>query len=473
MGYIYYIWASNKKDLNLSPGSGNYIGQGSNDNYSRMLDHLRIAYGVMAGKPYGSEGLIRNMGASDVFFGVYDGPNYGLNPEIFEAMKKEGWKISDNDDQSRLDAAEILHIISHEGDLSSGNIATGGQGNLVWSIDDSSWVERFEKEFNTKQSDYNTSNINEVKIYWFDSKEVSMKKLFNPEQYLVLRAASIAIQKELYKASFLETLVKPYIDNPNSINQKISTKVNNILSKINNNVFKRRVLSSQNKQDLEEIVKTKILDWIKNRIEVASINSILDDIENNLGKIESYVVHGVPGFSRKRISNNHIAYKTNLQLSRNDYVKLIESAKKPKWYNLLMNNITGIPHKNSKDDIEIHNLVGKTVYDIFLVYLKKSIANGEKKPSTTLMQKIREKYPSNCKLEHFNEFYRYAISKYEKDLNRYLYRIEGSFNEELNRYAYTFQPDTYANTWRYYLSEDFVSMIENHFNADEIPSWCW
>lgn len=473
MGYIYYIWASNKKDLNLSPGSGNYIGQGNNDNYSRMLDHLRIAYGVMRKQPYGSELLIKDMGASDVFFGVYDGPNYGLDPQIFNLMKKEGWKISDSDDASRLDAAEILHIISHDGDLSSGNIATGGQGNLVWSIDDASWVKRFEEEFNTKQSDYNTKNINEVKIYWFDSKEVSMQKLMNPEQYLVLRAASIAIQKELYKASFLETLIKPYITKPNSIKQKISLKIDNIIKIINDKVFKKQLISAENKDGLIEIVEKKILKWIEGRIGVASINSLLDDIEKNWGKIKSYTIHGVPDFSRKKISNDHVAYELELKISRNEYVKLINSTKKPEWYTYLMKNIPGIPHKNSKDDSVIHNLVGETVYDIFLIYLKKSITSDQKKPSTTLMQKVKEKYPSDCKLEHFNEFYRYAISKYEKDLNRSLHRIDNSFNEKLNRYAYTFQPDDYPNTWKYYLSEEFVSTIESHFNAEEIPSWCW
>lgn len=68
----------------------NYIGQGSDTDYSRMLRHLRIAYGVENGPVLGSETLIRKYGAGGVLFGVYEDSNYGLGSTVFQQMINAG-----------------------------------------------------------------------------------------------------------------------------------------------------------------------------------------------------------------------------------------------------------------------------------------------------------------------------------------------------------------------------------------------
>lgn len=56
-----------------------------------MLEHLRIAYGNHDGPIKGSEELIRRVGASDVFFGVYyASQNYGLDKQLFIDMTNAG-----------------------------------------------------------------------------------------------------------------------------------------------------------------------------------------------------------------------------------------------------------------------------------------------------------------------------------------------------------------------------------------------
>lgn len=47
-----------------------------------MLEHLEIAYGHRLGTVYGSEQLIRDVGASNVIFGAYTDANFGISTQV-------------------------------------------------------------------------------------------------------------------------------------------------------------------------------------------------------------------------------------------------------------------------------------------------------------------------------------------------------------------------------------------------------
>ena len=473
MNYIYFIWLPSTKNIDLSSGAGSYIGQGTGEPYERMLDHLRIAYGSQAGPLYGAEKLIRDVGASGVMFGVYDAPNFGIKPIIYQQMIDEGWEIKD--DAQKLDAAEILHIISHNGDLSGGNIATGGQGNLVWKLQDSSWVKKFETEFNLHKNDYSTDNINEVRIYWRDSREVALKKLLNPEKFLILRACSFVIQKEIFKnRDFLEKIVKKYFKNDN-IQTDINNKINEIVNIINNKVFETNKISSNDTEGLIQITMEKLLSWIEERTKVNAINQLMDSFKENKTKIISYTVHGVPGFNRKTNTKN-IVYKKDLSIKRKDLVKYMPNTQ-PKWYKTLMQNVPPIPKKHTsgrEENIgsELNTAVSNCIYQIFKHYLNIATAgNTNVKPSVTLRERMESLYKEHgIKIWRFYDFYEIAITKWRKEKNRNL--LKGEFNPEEERYLVTFQPEFTEDSYNYLWSEEYINEIEN-IDGNIIPPYLW
>ena len=480
MDYIYYIWLPNTSRIDLSKG-GNYIGQGSSaldegETYGRMLEHLRIAYGEKKGKIYGSENLIKEVGASGVMFGVYDAPNFGINPKIFQLMENEGWVIESP--AQRLDAAEILHIISHDGDLSSGNVATGGQANLYWKLKDASWVLSFKDEFDIKQKDYNTDNLNEVKILFSDSREVALRKLLNPEKYLVIRAASFAINKRiLLNSDFLKELVIDYTikKDTTSTKTKIKEEISSIINTINDKIFKRTIISSNDAENLVQDVLKRFTEWADLRIKIKAIDAALDQVEKNLGKITNFIVHGVDYETRKK-STTITQYQYELRLKRKDLVKYINNYQ-PAWYKMLMENIPSIPEKHTSErkentGSELNKIVSDCIYRIFKHYLNIATSgNSNVKPSVTLRERMESLYKEHgIKMWRFYDFYEIAITKWRKEKNRNL--LKGDFNPEEERYLVTFQPEFTEDSYNYLWSEEYINEIED-IDGDIIPTYLW
>ena len=482
MNYIYYIWLSNRKDIDLSTErAGNYIGQGSNrlDNgqlYGRMLEHLRIAYGQQKGKIYGSEALIQEVGASDVFFGVYHAPNYGLDPQIFREMQAEGWNISDADDDARLDAAEILHIISHKGDLSGGNVATGGQGALTWRPDDVQWVKNLPPEWNI--SKLYTGDLSAVKINFHDTLGVALSKLWHPDQFLIMRAASLAIEGGiLSNGQFLKDTIIAYFNSPSNAKKLIKDEVDKIIQRLNRDVFKRQVVKAEHIDVLTSIIEEKVLKWAKERIEIVATAQVLKELKQifnpNNDRHISWAVHGLPNyFTGKEGDSNHVVSSTSFHIKRSEWASVIRGTK-PKWYTDLMAHPIRVPAINTGSDEGLRKIVENCIYEIFLTHMSrctKSIV--DRKPKTSLKERIRDKYTAaGAHMKNYTIFYQYAIGKWEKEHQRTLSIIDNSTEEDRN--LYTFEPDLTPTTWLYSWSDSFADKVLMHYGAEEIPSWTW
>lgn len=485
MNYIYYIWLSNNKNIDLSTErAGNYIGQGSagldkGKLYGRMLEHLQIAYGSKTKKPYGSELLIREVGASDVFFGVFHAPNYGLNPQIFVEMQKDGWNISNADDAARLDAAEILHIISHKGDLSGGNIATGGQGSLIWTPNNIDWVKRFKENWSTEK--LYKGDIQSVKVNFHDSLEVALTKLWYPDQFIVVRAASLAIEASILNDSkFLTDVIIAYVNSENEAKRLIEQKVTDTINKLNTVVFQDNKVKPEHIGALISIVEEKVLKWAAERIYAVSVSKTIQDLNEIFDPHNElhlkWAVHGLPNYISHPKDNNKVpntvVAKTSFHIRRSEWVSAIKGVK-PKWYKMLMSSPAKVPEINTGRDDGLRKIVEDCIYQIFLYHMKRCIKTNEpKKPKTSLKERIRDKYiAAGAHMKNYSVFYQYAIGKWEAENNRSLTMIDGSTEEDRN--LYTFEPDLTPTTWKYSWSDSFADKILLHYGADEIPSWTW
>lgn len=488
MGYIYYIWLPTSKQLDLSsPSTGNYIGQGTDNNYERMLRHLRIAYGTQNGPVYGSELLLQKYGAGSVLFGVYEDDNYGLGATVFQQMAQAGWDLTTP--AAKLDAAEIIHIITHNGDLSNGNVAVGGQGHLTWQWTNAKWIQNFKTYFPTISSTV-LQKIQAVKINWHDDKTLYERKLFKPDEYLVLRAASFAIEESiLFNTQLLKSLIKAYLTNGN-ISSLIAQQVQNTINILNQHVFQQNVLTSANVNLFASIVEDKVLKWICQRLQVATI----DSLQKGLGpqvKIIDYMIHGVP--NKNGTQNSGIAYKLQLHIKRHDWVQIIPTAQ-PQWYRTAMQNITPPPHINTKyKGSALYDAVEECVYSIFKIHLAACAKNVPStaiktfidmtNPSLTInmlepisprmLDKMRVSYAqfrSADSMHYFDIFYKYAMSRWQRERSHSL-QVVANQSEEW-RY-YTFEPAMSDTTWVYNWSQTFEGYIEDFFQASDIPSYTW
>lgn len=495
MGYIYYIWASSKKQVDFSSEKGgNYIGQSIvDDGHERMLRHLRIAYLATDGPWGGSEELIKTAGASSVFFGVYDDDNYGLDPKIYTLMEQAGWNVNDNA-AAKLDAAEIVHILTHNGDLSGGNVAAGGQGNLTWGLQDPAWVGRLLKEF--PNIPYDKNQLNTVKINFHDKPDIYYKKLFRPDEYLILRTVGFAIESAiLYNVDTLKELVESYFINPNQTKSLIQTKVNDVIASLNQKVFQAKLITSDHVNVFVDIVNDKVLPWIKERTDHSLINSLLNSLDKAKGL--NYAVNGLPNFSGKDRNKKNIVHKLSLHIKRSNWIQLVNNTQ-PAWFQYAQANPAPHPSKHSGNDIEIHREVEECIYQIFVHYLK--IALGSKPelvniqadpgnsigflqtPSSTLEERMSLLYAKIEKpMTYFREFYGHAIMRWQVEHKRsvlYMYKKpdqQESDNTPPKRAFYTFESEQTESTWYYEFPLKYIQSVlnVNFRQVPRIPDWTW
>lgn len=168
MKYIYEI----------TDGKHCYIGQSSasdSNPYTRALNHVRYAYGNAQGDASEPEllAMIRRHNLNKLKINIYEGPNYGFDPQIFQTFFRfltpyghrttvKNYKGSNNvltsytsqevDELMELDAAEILHIANAVANNKIVYNAEMGGAYYGWSLLSSPDVLILEKAFSPDQA---------------------------------------------------------------------------------------------------------------------------------------------------------------------------------------------------------------------------------------------------------------------------------------------------------------------------------
>lgn len=131
--YIYYI--SRGKNVKKR-----YIGQEARkdsklEDYERICEHARSAYGLIQGKKSGAVSIIKETSLCNISFRVYTAEDgYGFGKDEFQDAYDEFCKYwthetGKNTEESKIDFAEIAHILNayYHGDHELTNIEGGGQ----------------------------------------------------------------------------------------------------------------------------------------------------------------------------------------------------------------------------------------------------------------------------------------------------------------------------------------------------------
>jgi len=405
MACIYYI--SNKKDSKFA--NGVYIGQDSGDSYERIQFHVTKAY-IKEGKTseYGSETLIRNNSASKCHFAAWGG-DYGISKETYDgflAVWGNGLTYDTLTPQTKLDAAEILHILYNvitKGRKSVLNIQIGGQGNLPFQFN---YDEITKNALRDMQRDLNWKigtgkDAGTLTLNRFENADDFNKLLF-PVDYRVLEMSmSHAVEEITQSPDFKKILVTWMLEEINSkktleemrkkdyFSEALSTKIKHFLnkhlvSKLNDNIklyFNKNLEVSFTAEDLDiDNIADRILSSLYKRFKTlksiqiqwdVTINDIKANRRKNIKELINVLTHLLNNWGKEVTAEPiRIHFPSNWTKS----IKIRGSRQYPQWFESLKKDLKQLDFNSQSEQIE--SVVKSTSYTCFKHYVLQAIKEG-------------------------------------------------------------------------------------------------
>lgn len=373
MGFIYYIYESNKKS-----GHQAYIGKTEEDNIDiRLGSHIRATFHNGKDPITGFDSnpavnILAPKGISNCIFGYFteDENVYGIGQDTVDAFVDLGWKIN-----SYLGFAEICHILVQRGPQALSNINEGGStGSIVFDFTTNQSINDFLTKYGVIKKLQQVGYKPWVKAHPVD-------RLLHPIKYGGEKIIKDLLTRILVKDTdlWLKITKQALLHNWQACEQIIKTASHDVINDFNT-AFKGELSVKLNTSQLAK----DICKWMNDRIAMPSIQDITNKavqfLQASLGKVKVTATAKnnkttINTATEKDIKGTTKITKTNVQsfnLMLDDALTFNYSNVAPLWLQLARKNIR-VPSNNTLTNSNLQTIVKKNCADEFARIINKVI----------------------------------------------------------------------------------------------------
>lgn len=365
MGFIYYIYESNKKS-----GHQAYIGKTTEESIDvRLSQHIRATFhkGVDPISGFNSNPAINifpKKGISNCIFGYFsDSDNsYGIGQDTVDAFKNSGWKIYD-----LLGFAEICHILVQRGPEALSNINEGGStGAIAYDFTANQKIQTFLEQYNIIKKLQSVGYRPWTRAHPID-------RLLHPIKYGGTKIIKDLLTRILVNdtETWVSIIKTALAGNLSNCEQIIKEATKTVISDFNNAFQDEMTVSLNVNQLAKEISK-----WIEERIQMPSIKTIVDStvqiLQIALGNVHLTAAASKKGTKFYSATTKDIKGTTKASATNKETFNLMLdnaltfncSQQDPIWLQCARRNIR-VPSRNTLTDSYLQDIIKQQCADEF------------------------------------------------------------------------------------------------------------
>ena len=365
MGFIYYIYESNKKD-----GHQAYIGKSTENSVDvRLSQHVRATFhnGIDPISGFNSNpaiNILPQKGISNCIFGYFaDSDNvYGIGQDTVDSFKNSGWQIYD-----LLGFAEICHILVQRGPEVLSNINEGGEtGAIAYDFTNNQKIQAFLKQYNIIKKLQSVGYRPWTRAHPID-------RLLHPIKYGGTKIIKDLLTRILVNntETWLSIVKNALAGNLSGCEQIIKEATKTVIRDFNN-AFQDEITVSLNVNQLAK----EISKWAEERIQMPSIKAIVDSTvqtlqialgnvhltasaKKNGTKFYSATTKDVKGTTKASATN-----KETFNLILDNVLTFSYSQQDPVWLQCARRHIR-VPSHNTLTDSSLQDIIKQQCADEF------------------------------------------------------------------------------------------------------------